>query len=166
MFADNPLRIPTAHCRTLAIDAVTFVWEECKFGRLVAEDQQTFWKYVSEQLYKSRNHWRTKDKEMSMDAEVFLEGPATGHDFGLNGYQPPDQIDCCYLSEVRGGIELLPRKHASVMRLIAYGSNALDISTELHIPVHTIFRLIREARRFLFDRELIAMAKDNRRHAD
>lgn len=86
-----------------------------------------------------------------------------GHDGGWNGYQPPDQIEVCYLNEVKAGIELLPRKHASVMRLIASGHNAIDVAEELHIQIATVFRLINEARSFLWSRDLIGMARDNRR---
>lgn len=161
-FAESTLRIPTAEASSIAADAVTYVWEECKFGRVTAEDGPSFWALVSERLYKTRNNWRTR--EISLDAPIpNTEGDADGHDAGWNGYQPPDQIDVTYLNEVKAGIQLLPRKHRSVMTLIAEGHNALDVSAELRIPIHTVFRLIAEGRQFLFAREMIGLAKDKRR---
>lgn len=161
-FAVNTLKVPEAEAFTLAANAVTFAWEECKFGRMTAEDEPTFWKIVAERLYKTRNDWRSR--ELSLDAPIpNSEGASDGHDAGWNGYMPPDQIDVTYLNEVKAGIRLLPRKHASVMMRLAEGHNALDISAELRIPLHNVFRVINEARQYLFSRELIAMAKDYRK---
>ncbi len=161
-FAENTLHIPAGDALGIASDAVTYIWEECKFGRLTAEDDPSFWALVSERVYRTRNDWRTR--ELSFGGPMpDSEGAADGRGAGWSTYQPPDQIDVTYLNEVKAGIELLPRKHASVMRLVASGHNALDVSTELRIPVHTVFRIIAEGRQFLFGRELIAMAKDYRR---
>jgi len=126
-FAESTLNVPAAESFSLAANAVTFAWEECKFGRMVADDEPSFWKLVSERLYKTRNEWRSR--ELSLDAPIpNSEGASDGHDAGWNGYMPPDQIDCCYLSEVKAGIRLLQRKHASVMMRLAEGHNAMDIS--------------------------------------
>lgn len=163
-FAEHTLKIPAGDALAIAGDVVTHVWEECKFGRVTVDDERTFWSLVSERLYKTRNSWRIR--EMSLDAPMpNSEGDANGHDGGWNGYQPPDQIEVTYLNQVKAGIKLLPPKHESVMRLLSNGHNALDISEELRIPVHTVFHIIAEGRRFLWDRELVGIAIDTHRVA-
>lgn len=163
-FAYQNLKIPPQHCRDLASDAVTFAWEECKFGRATAEDDGTFWALVTERLYEIRNAWRQQDLSLSAPQTNAFEKSSDLYDAGWISYQPPEQFHVCYLNEVCSGIELLPQKHASVMRYISRGWNALDVAKELRVPVHTIFRLIAEARRYLFGRELVAMAKDYRKN--
>lgn len=161
-FAERTLKVPPTEAPTIAADAVTYAWEECKFGRATAEDDAAFWALVSERIYKTRNDWRAR--EFSLDAPIpNTESDSDGHDAGWNGYQPPDQIDVIYLNQIKNGIQRLPKRHAGVMMLLAEGHNALDISSSMRMPVHTVFRVIAEARQFLFSRDLVGIAIDARR---
>jgi hypothetical protein len=163
IFARDTLHVPDAETYALAVDAVTHVWEECKFGRAVAEDHASFWAMVSKRLYEIRNTWRAKRRELSMDeVNPRLEGEEDGHSSGWNGYAPPNQIDVTYYHQVCDGIELLPEKYVTIMKRLAEGHNAIDISEELRLPIHTVFARIREGRQLLFDRELVGMALDAR----
>lgn len=161
-FAEVILHVPSSEALMVAADAVTFIWEECKFGRLVAEDEPTFWAFVSERLYKTKNSWRINS--ISLDAPIpNTEGEADGHEAGWNGYEPPDQLNVCFLNQVKEAIELLPERHRIIMRLLSEGWSALDMSEKLRVPVHTIFHRITDARQMLFTHNLIAIAADNRR---
>ena len=164
-FAKRDLRIPDAEADFIATSAVSWAWEECKFGREFAEDEREFWDLVSSRLYKTRHSWRPRD--VSLDAPLpNAEGDADGHAGGWNGYQPPNQFHVTFLGEVMAGIDLLPSRHAKVLRRVAEGHSAIDISQEMRLQLHTVFRIIREARAFLWSRDLIGMAKDNRRARD
>lgn len=162
VFGSASLGIPAEFARSLAMDAVSFVWEECKFGRAAAETSVEFFRLVSERLYKIRRTWRVNYTDDSMDAPISDDDDGgSRHDRGWSGYAPPDQIEVTYLHQIQDGIALLPKKYSDVMARIATGENALDIAEAMRLPLHTVFRRLQEGRRLLKDGELVEMARED-----
>lgn len=141
-----------------AQSSVSYIWEECKFGRLSIQTEKDFWSAVSERMVKEGNFF--KGKFVSLDEQIpNAEGALDRHSAGMNGYTLPEQINIVYLKEVLGGIDILPHKYKNIMMLICKGNTILDVAKKTNLPVHTVYALILDARRFLND-DLIEMGID------
>lgn len=146
----------------VAQDAVSGVWEDARFGRIVVDSPGAFQSEVSARLYKISRTLRNESRRLvRLDAPLGEgDSAATFHDAGWTGTHRATQINDVYLKEVKSGIERLPDKLASVMRLLSGGWNAQDIAEELSVPLHTVFHRIADARRALFFHDVIGMDHD------
>lgn len=165
-FAEADLKMYGDAAIEVAQEAVTVIWERDRVGFILTERE--VWPAVSERAYEIARQIRAR---LSFDARRHVslsqsigEGPDDDDrlSIGIWGHVAPDQIDRCYLSEITDAILLLPEKQREVMKLLAVGYNAPDISEHLRLPMHTVFARINDARSFIFRSGLLGVAMDNR----
>lgn len=67
------------------------------------------------------------------------------------GGQPPRQDDFVFAQEMMRSIAALPDKHRSVIVALGDGATPLDVAAEMGVALHTVMRIIREARKWVHD---------------
>lgn len=135
-----------------ADDVVASVWGRMSTGELVINDKLGLWPVLSEKIYRKIRALKFGEKDF--DAVGFDHATEDGISFaelGYTGRTKPDQIPYVYLNEISAQIDLLPDKQRHVMQGLKEGYDALDIAKMARIPVHTVFRRIRDARHMMFN---------------
>lgn len=166
-FAAIDLRLPEQIARDLAAEEASSTWDDAAaHGRVYVADSATFYREVCERVYKAARRRRSERMTelrtiVRLDQGIGEENDASdAKSVGLWGHAPAEQFHVVELSEVSAAIGLLPDKYRAVMKLLRDGNNASDISEELHIPIHVVFRRIKDAREYLNTGDLVGMARD------